>query len=114
MTAAAGDRPTQGWPAYLDAVEAGARAVERLALDPAADPATLAARLPVPPAPPGSPWPAALEPRRKEVLAVLAAATTTVERRRDAAAASLAALAGRTPPRRSGSYTDGAALDVLG
>jgi hypothetical protein len=96
----------QLWAAYLDAVEEAARCVERQVLGRQQPVLT---QLPQP----AAPWPAALETRRREVLAILASATATVERCRAETGAALAALA-RPPARPVAGYTDGAALDVLG
>ena len=105
---------TAPWTAYLDAVETAAHHLTRQVLDPAADPAALVAAVPALVPQPAGPWPAALEPRRRQVLAALAEATATAQHRRDAARAQLAAL-GRPGPRPvAGRYTDGATLDVLG
>jgi hypothetical protein len=94
------------WGAYLDAVEHAARAVERQALQqglPVLSPLPL----------PDAPWPAALEPRRREVLDALEAAQETVRGCRDRTAGALATLPRRNPHRRGG-YADGEHLDVLG
>jgi hypothetical protein len=105
---------TSAWAAYLDAVEAAARHLTRQVLDPAADAGALAEAVPaLVPQPPG-PWPAALEPRRRQVLAALTEAAATAERRRDAARAQLDALARPVPRPRTAGYADGATLDVLG
>jgi hypothetical protein len=97
------------WGAYLDAVEASARAIARQAVD----------RRPpeagdlVPPALPTVPWPASLDARRREVMESLTAATATVQRCRDDAARTLTALA-RPTGRHARGYLDGTAVDVLG
>ena len=99
----------QEWNAYLDAVEASARTIARQAVDRCPpQPGDLVA-----PAQPTGPWPAALEPRRREVMASLATATATVQRCRDAAAQALTALA-RPAARPPHGYTDGATVDVIG
>jgi hypothetical protein len=101
--------PEQQWSAYLDAVEASARSIARQAVD----------RCPpqagdlVAPAQPTAPWPAALEPRRREVMASLASATATVQACRDEAGQTLTGLA-RPGGRALHGYTDGAAVDVVG
>ncbi|MGZ4611896.1 MAG: hypothetical protein ACXV1K_01785 [Kineosporiaceae bacterium] len=94
------------WGAYLDAVEQAARAVERQAVETGNPVLT-----PLPQ--PQAAWPAALEPRRREVLATLAAAEETVRRCRDDTATALAALRRPTVRLRAG-YGDGERLDVLG
>jgi hypothetical protein len=96
------------WRAYLDAVEASARAIARQAVDRRTPEA---AEL-VPPSLPAAPWPASLDARRHEVMESLAAATATVQRCRDEAASTLAALA-RPTGRHAHGYLDGAAVDVL-
>jgi hypothetical protein len=95
------------WSAWLDTVETAARAVEQQALDREAPELAV---LPMP----GVPWPAALEGRRREVLAALAAATATVERCRDETGAALARLAHAPTRPTVADYTEGSALDVLG
>jgi hypothetical protein len=99
----------QQWSAYLDAIEASARSIARQAVDRRPpEPGDLVA-----PAQPSVPWPAALEARRREVMASLAAATATVQRCRDEAAHTLSALA-RPGGRAAHGYSDGAAVDVVG
>jgi hypothetical protein len=101
--------PEEQWGAYLDAVEASARAIARQAVD----------RRPpeagdlVPPSLPVVPWPATLDARRGEVMESLAAATATVQACRDEAARALTALP-RPTGRHAHGYLDGAAVDVLG
>ena len=101
--------PEEQWRAYLDAVEASARAIARQAVD----------RRPpdaydlVAPSLPDGPWPASLEDRRREVMESLAAATATVQRCRDDAARALGALA-RPSGRHAHGYLDGGAVDVIG
>jgi hypothetical protein len=101
--------PEEQWGAYLDAVEASARAIARQAVD----------RRPpeagdlVPPSLPVAPWPVSLDARRGEVMESLAAATETVQRCRDDAARALAALP-RPTGRHAHGYLDGGAVDVLG
>jgi hypothetical protein len=99
-------RAEQLWAAYLDAVEDSARAVERTAPEQAVPVVT-----PLPP--PDAPWPAALEPRRREVLATLAAAQQAVLTHRNRTAAALRALHRPAGIRHSG-YADGEHLDVVG
>jgi hypothetical protein len=102
----------RAWAEWLDAVETAARSVEQQAL--VRDvPQQLVEALPTLPMP-ATPWPASLEARRREVLATLAAATETVERRRDETGATLSRLAHAPTRTARTSYTDGAALDVLG
>jgi hypothetical protein len=99
--------PERVWSQWLDEVEAAARAVERQALErdvPELQP------LPMP----AVPWPPALEPRRRQVLATLAAATATVERCRDETATELGRLAHAPARPAATGYTDGATLDVVG
>jgi hypothetical protein len=100
--------PEQQWGAYLDAVEASARAIARQAVDRLAPEA---ADL-VPPSLPAVPWPASLDARRRQVMDSLAAATATVQRCRDEAGRALAAL-GRPTGRHAYGYLDGAAVDVV-
>jgi hypothetical protein len=88
-------RAEQLWAAYLDAVEHSARAVERTALEQAVPVVTL---LPWPDAP----LPAALEPRRREVLAMLGAAQEVVLTSRNRTAAALRALPRPAGVRHSG------------
>jgi hypothetical protein len=98
------DPAAQLWSAYLDAVEDAARAVEEQTQRHGAPVLPPLKR-------PDTPWPAALEPRRRDVLATLASVQATVEDRRDRTAAALASL-----PRRMGrgvGYGDGERLDVL-
>jgi len=97
--------PEELWGAYLDALEQAARDVERQAVDSGTPTVSALSR-------PGAPWPAALEPRRREVLATLASAEATLRRCRDHAAAALAALP--RPVRTRAGYGDGEHLDVLG
>jgi hypothetical protein len=108
--------PERVWAEWLDAVESAARSVEQQALvrevpqQALSTPMDAMPGLPMP----RVPWPASLEPRRREVLATLAAVTKTVERCRDETGAALSRL-GHAParPARAG-YADGAAVDVLG
>jgi hypothetical protein len=101
--------PEQQWAAYLDAIEASARAIARQAVDRRPpEPGHL-----VPPALPAVPWPAGLEERRQEVMASLVAATATVQACRDDAAKALSGLP-RPGNRRTAGYLDGSSVDVVG
>jgi hypothetical protein len=101
--------PEELWSAHLDAVENAARSIAQQAVDRRPpEPHDLVA-----PSLPAVPWPASLDERRREVMAVLAAATETVQQCRDDAARDLSALA-RPGIRSPHGYLDGRSLDLFG